>query len=146
MAKGVVFLKGRKCPKGAKNLLSKIFQWEQNRPRTFELLDDPWLRTDKEEEVEQMKVSNAIGRFTHEEAEKRQSEPKRLLALRRRMFKHFKLFREDYMRQPAIQQQEFATIHTTLSTAQRFLGTRPFGLHEVKQNLTDLHKVTYLNY
>ncbi len=82
-----------------------------------------------------MKLSNAIGRFTHEEAEKLRNEPKRMLHLRRRMFKHFKLFREDYTRQPTIQDIEMGTLHQTLSNAQRFLGPTSYGVFEVKQNV-----------
>ncbi|XP_035707045.1 calcium/calmodulin-dependent protein kinase [Folsomia candida] len=144
--RGLVYPKGKAktVPVGGKIALKKIFTWERYRPRTFELLDDPWLSGWNEAEVEKMKNSNAIGRFTHEHAEKLKNEPKRMLLLKRRMFKHFKLFREDYTRQPTIQGGEVLEIHKTLGNAQRFLGPTSYGVFEVKENVMEQHKAERL--
>lgn len=87
-----------------------------------------------------MKKSNAIGRFTHEQAEEIRNEPIRMMNIRRKMFKHFKLFREDYLRQPQVQEEEINKLEGVLSNSKRFLGPRPYGTHEVKENLEELQK------
>ncbi len=50
---GLVFPEGmaQLVPTLAKETLTKIFKWEIDRPRTFELLDDPWLIAGNEGEV-----------------------------------------------------------------------------------------------
>jgi len=130
---------GRKCPDGAKSLLLDIFQWEPHRTRTFEILEHPWLSSNNPE-IADMKKSNAIGRFNHERAEEIRDEPLRLLNVRRRMFRHFKLFREDYLRQPQVQQAEITRLEGVLSNSKRFLGPRPYGLFEIKGNVQELQK------
>lgn len=65
-----------------------------------------------------------------------------MLKLRRRMFKNFKLFREDYLRQPALQEEELARAPKILENATRFLGPRPYGITELRENILEQHKVT----
>jgi hypothetical protein len=91
-----------------------------------------------------MKSNNAIGRYTHERAEEMRNEAARLLNVRKRMFRHFKLFREDRQRQPANQAIEMSTLPGVLSNAQRFIGSRPYGLHEIQENIKDQHVVERL--
>jgi len=125
-----------------RDLLSSIFQWEEHRPRSYELFDHPWLAAYPD--IAELKKSNAISQYPYERAEEMRNETNRLLGVRRRMFRHFKLFREDRKRQPAKQATEIANLEGVLENAQRFIGTRPYGIHEIRENVKGQHVVERL--
>ncbi|ODM98540.1 Testis-specific serine/threonine-protein kinase 2 [Orchesella cincta] len=130
-------------PPGLVPLFDAIFSPEERRPRTWELFDFDWVNGDPD--TPSMKKANAIGRYTHEKAKAILNEKARMLKIRKQLFKRYRMFRTDMLRQPNYQVAEMRRAEGMLDTAEGLFGHKPFLQHELPYNFTTLHEYEKLH-